>query len=187
MKAGESNHNYIRNVKNKYRIMAEEKEISLKVTAERMMENRRKYGDPVNSNFIKIGEADRVAGTPPQDLNDEKIQISYNYGYFEKGSRVLEGHFASGRFDKSVQSKIGMHDIINNIPEKYIENLKKYPSYLEGRSYQIGQISYDYCLEHNISIDEYAQATGLFNSEINLSAFREGYEAREKEINHKHK
>ena len=73
MKEGTHYHNYIRDKKNHNRIIAEEKEISLKVTAERMMENRRKYGDPVNSNFIKIGEADRIAGTPPQDLNDEKI------------------------------------------------------------------------------------------------------------------
>jgi len=190
MKAGEQNHNYIRNKKNRIRIYDEEREVSLKKTAERKEQNESKYGKVKYANLILIGEADRLAGNPLQDTGDKEKQIPYTYGYIEKASRVLEGHFASGRYDEPVQRKFGMLDFIHKIPERHIKNLKKYPAYLEGRVYQMGQVAYDYCTEHNLDVEEYIQTMRLFYSEVDLPTFKEGYAAREAEINknsHKHK
>lgn len=182
MKANEDNHNYMRDKKNNHRIIAEEKEISLKNQAERKMNNESKYGKVKFANLIIIGERDRIGGIPPQNIDSEDKKIPYSYGYFEKGSRTLEGKFASGTFDESSQRKFGILDFIHKIPEVYIASLKRYPSYLEGRIYQMGKKAYDDCIENNLSIEEYSQIMEILYPEIKSSSFKEGYEAREKEL-----
>lgn len=182
MKAGENSHSYMKDKKNNQRNKIEDKENSLRNRGAKRIENENKYGSQKFASLITVGENDRIAGNHPQDTGDEKMQVSYTYGYVEKGSRVLEGKFASGIFTEEIQRNFGIVDFIHNIPEKYIKNLKTYPAYLEGRVYQMGKAAYDYCLEHNISFEEYSQTMEILYPEIKMSAFKAGYETREIEV-----
>lgn len=186
MKHYQQNHDYIRNRKNLARIVVEEVEKSLQRQNERKIQNENKYGKYYD--LLLAGQSDRVSGSAPQTLDDEAKQLSYSYGYFEKGSRVLEGKFAKGDLSIEEQRNFGITDLIHNIPPKYLNDLKKYPSYLEGRIYQMGKSSYDYCANQNISLEEYIQIMGIIYPEVNTTIFKEGYEARMEELNQrKHK
>ena len=179
MKHYEQNHFYMRAKKNFHRQLQENCESSLKRDYEKTVKNESKYGK--YPSLITEGEKNRIDGDAPQVLNDEKRQISYSYGYFERGSRVLEGKFARGVFSEEEQRKFGILDYIHNVPEKYLQNLKAYPSYLFGRIYEMGRSTYDLTLEQGISCEEYIFTMGLIYPEVKNPVFKTGYEERQKE------
>lgn len=180
MKHYEQNHFYMREKKNFHRHIQEEKESSLKRDYEKLVRNKVKYGK--YPSLITEGENDRIEGDAPQILNDEERQISYSYGYFERGSRVLEGKFARGVFSEEEQRNFGIIDYIHNIPEKYLKNLKEYPNYLYGRIYAIGRSVYDFTLENGLSYEEYIFTMEIRYPEVKSEAFKDGYETRRIEI-----
>lgn len=180
MKHYEQNHFYIREKKNFHRQMQENIESSLKKDYENTIRNEAKYGKYFG--LIIEGENDRIVGKEPQSFEDKERQISYSYGYFERGSRVLEGKFARGVFSEEEQRNFGILDYIHNVPEKYLKNLKEYPSYLYGRIYAMGRNAYDFTSEKGLSYEEYISTMELIYPEIRCQAFKDGYNARRIEI-----
>lgn len=179
MKHYEQNHDYMRNKKNFARIASEEGNKSLQRQSERKIQNENKYGKYYD--LLLLGQNDRISGTAPQTLDDEVKQISYSYGYFEKGSRVLEGKFAKGELSTEDQRNFGIADFIHSIPEKYLNNLKKYPAYLEGRIYQMGKSSYDFCAQNDLDFKIYVDTMAVLSPEVTTEIFKAGYEARQEE------
>lgn len=187
-KFNENNRNYVRNRKNNARARLENSELALKINAERKQEYIQKYGKYYD--LLLAGEKDRVKGLPPQKMDDTTKQTSYDYGYYERGSRVLEGLFAAGTFTEQEQRNLGIADIINGVSEKNTGNLKKYNAYMNGRNYQKGREAYTFITENNISYEEYAQMMEILFPEVNDPSFKEGYNSKLIEIentNHKSK
>lgn len=182
-----NNHNYVRDRKNTARARVENKQKSLKQEAERKKEKIEKYGN--NPQLILIGEKDRINGLQPQQIADEALKISYNYGYYERGSRVLEGLFLDGIYTEEEQKKIGILDVINGVSDKYIDNLKDYKAYINGRIYQKGREAFTFIEENNISFEEYVSMMEILFPEVNEPAFKEGYYSKkiENENNHNKK
>lgn len=186
MKPNEYNQNYMRNKKNKQRSIKENIEIALMKSERNREINEKKYGK--YRELISVGENDRICGSKPQIFEDESMQTSYSYGFYEKGSKVLEGNFARGLYTNEEQKNLGIMDIINSVPEKFVNNLKEYPAYLEGRVYQMGKKACDFIVEQGMTIDEYISIMSIINPEINNSAFVDGYNDRYNELtNKKHK
>lgn len=183
MKSDYHSNYYVRNKKNYARIRYDDKENAIKIKSERKIENEEKYGK--SRNLILVGESDRINGNTPQIIEDKSLQASYAYGFFERGSRVLEGKFANNEFTSEEQKKFGIIDFINGVPENSIKNLKKYPAYSEGRIYQMGKSAYDYCIENNISIESYIKKMEVIYPEIKTPPFIEGYETRKNELSRK--
>lgn len=176
MKYNDHNYNYVRNRKNRARARLENSELAIKINAERKQEHEEKYGK--YPNYILMGEKDRIKGIPPQIVEDENKQISYYYGYYEKGSRVLEGLFADGVYTQEEQRIFGITDLINGLPEKNIAGLKKYKAYMDGRVYQKGRESYDFIKENNLSFEEYVHMMEILFPEVLEPIFREGYNSK---------
>lgn len=176
MKHNETNYNYIKNKKNYARVRQDGKDISLKGDYERKIAKEEKYG--TNDTIILLGGADRIASNPPQKIDDVKMEKAYLYGYYERGSRVLAGEFEKGIYSSEEQRKFGMNDFIYGIPEEFLKYLKQYPSYNEGRVYQMGIYAYDFITEKGITIQEYISVIGIIYPEIKEKQFMEGYLSR---------
>lgn len=178
MKHNETNYNYIKNKKNYARVRQDGKDTSLKGDYERKIANEEKYG--TNDTIILLGGADRIAGNPPRKIDDVKMKKAYLYGYYERGSRVLEGEFANGIYLSEKQREFGMSDFLYGVPEKFLNSLKQYPSYIEGRIYQMGINAYDYITEKGITIEEYIATIGIIYPEVKEKQFMDGYLSRNK-------
>ena len=173
MKANEQNRNYMRNQKNKLRIRQEEIEISLKKKGENREKREEKYGK--YPELIKLGEVDRIGGHIPKQIDDAEMKISYEYGFFQRGSRVLAGEFEKGTYSNEEQRNFGISDLINGVDDSALANLSDYPNYMNGRIFQMGVKIYDYITENNITIDEYIYLMSMFNTNVTNPEFKNGY------------
>ena len=125
-----------------------------------------------------MGGTDRISGNPPQDIEDEKEKISYLYGYYERGSRILVGKFEKGICSPEEQTKFGMSDLIYGVPEEFLNHLKQYPSYMEGRIYKMGISAYNFLMEKGMTIEEYINVMGIIYPEVKEKQFMEEYLSR---------
>ena len=176
MKHNQQNHNYIRNRKNTARNSVVAKEESIRRMGANRVKREEKYGK--YAKLIIAAEHDRINGELPQVFEEESMQLSYFYGYYERGSRVLVGKFETGIYSEEEQRKFGMNDFLYGVPEKFLKSLKKYNSYREGRIYQMGVSSYDFIVEKGITVDEYIKVIGLVCPEVKEKQFIEGYLSR---------
>lgn len=176
MKRYDTTYNYMKNKKNYARVRRDGKEESLRGSYERKTAQEEKYG--TNDTLILLGGSDRIACNPPREIDDAKMEKAYLYGYYERGSRVLAGKFANGIYSPEEQRKFGMSDFINGVPEKFLKYLKQYPSYVEGRIYQMGVCAYDFITEKGMTIEEYIGVMGIIYPEIKEKQFMDGYFSR---------
>ena len=176
-----TNDYYMRNKKNHIRACINAKDTALKSAYDRKQSNKEKYG--TNDHIILIGESDRLSLNAPQEIEDEQMQKSYSYGYFERGSRVLAGKFNQGQYSEEQQRNFGICDVMYNVPEKFLTNLKEFPSYLSGRLYGLGSKAYDYVVENNMSLDDYIGLMSIIYPEVTAKEFKEGFLVRENELN----
>ena len=68
---------------------------------EKRIAKENKYGK--HSNLILIGENDRIGRNARVLFDDELMKKSYSYGFYERGSRVLEGKIA---YDLTLEKNI---------------------------------------------------------------------------------
>lgn len=172
---------YIRDNKKRKRENAAIMDEKIKRMAENKMDFERRYG--TYPDLIIMGQEERINGDAFRVFEDESMKLSYSYGYYEKASKLLEGLFFKGVFDEEKQKEFGMLDVINEIPQQYIKNLKQYPAYLEGRIYQMGKNAYDFTLNNGLSFEDYVNIMSIIQQEVNSSIFKEGYNARRIESN----
>ena len=183
-----NNHTYIRDKKNYYRIISETKEEALNRENKRKKLNEQKYGKQKDYERINEGKNDRLAGNAPKLFEDKSMQKAYLHGYYENGSKALDGEFSKGTFSQEQQLEFGILDLKNGVPDKYLKHLKQYPAYVEGRIYQMGKNAYDFTYENGIEYDDYFSVMELMYPEIKAPIFKEGYKARELEYSKsKHK
>lgn len=71
-----------------------------------------------------------------------------------------------------------MNDFIYGIPDEFLKYLKQYPSYMEGRIYQMGICAYDFIREKGMTIEEYISVIGIIYPEIKEKQFMEGYHSK---------
>lgn len=185
MKPMTTNDYYMKNKKNYARKCADVKDAALKGNYDRKVANEGKYGN--NEQMITIGVADRLGFNEPKKIDDIQMQTSYSYGYFERGSRVLDGNIDNGLYSEEEQRKYGIYDVIHNVPEKYLTELKKRSSYLNGRLYALGSKAYDFALENNMSLEDYVNLMGIMCPKVKTKEFIEGFISRENEIKEKNK
>lgn len=185
MNVYKNNNNYMRDKKNRHRNLTTIGEQSLKTDYKNKVRYEENYGK--HYNLLLEGENDRINGKPSKKIEDTSMQTSYNYGYYERASRVLVGKFTQEVFPPEKQREIGMNDVNNNIPQQYIIKLKEFTFYLEGMSYQMGVNSYDFVTMYNISIEEYFKTMKIICPEIIEEAFIEGYYSIEQKTNKKSK
>lgn len=172
--------NYMRDQKNKlHKKLDGQKALLIKLN-ESKINREEKYGK--HPELIKLGEADRLGGNPPQIIENEDMKKSYEYGFYIKGSRLLAGEFEKGRFSIEEQRKFGISDLSNGIKEEHLINLKDYPEYMNGRIYQMGRNIYYYIENNNLSIEEYIGLMSLVNGDINNPEFKNGYNDQKDEI-----
>lgn len=171
---------YIRDRKNKMRKGIEGFEEHIKRLGESRQKRENRYG--TYHELIIKGQEDRLTGKEFILYEDESMKISYSYGYFEKGSRILEGSFANGIFNEEVQKNYGILDVINSVPDQYVNNLKKYPAYFDGRVYQLGKNAYDFILNNDISFEDYVNVMSIIQPEVTFPMFKHGYDSRELEL-----
>lgn len=175
-------HNYIRDLKNRMRKFDEEKKYALIHENKNKIENENKYGKQKDAELINIGKKDRQDRLSPKVFEDESKKKAYNYGYFERGSVLLEGEFYKNNYSIEEQMMFGISDQINKVPEKHLKGLTKYPAYEYGVNYQKGREAYDYVIEKGMTLEEYIFTMHVFFPEVKSEAFKEGYLQREKEL-----
>lgn len=180
MKANEQNHNYMRNQKNKLREKLDGQEKLLKKLGESKAKSEEKYGK--YPELIKLGEQDRIRGHNPQIIDDEDMKKSYEYGFYEKGSRTLAGAIEKGALSAEEQRYFGIRDLNNGLKDESLITLKQCPHYMNGRIYQMGRNIYNYITENNISIDDYINLMSLINPDVSSLEFKKGYYDQKKEI-----
>lgn len=166
-------HNYMRDQKNKLREYQDGQERSLKKLAESKMNHEDKYGK--YPELIKIGEADRIGGYFPQNIENDEMKKSYEYGYYVKASRTLAGYFEKGKYSAEEQRQFGIRDYNNGIKDEYLLTLKDFVHYMNGRIYQMGRNIYDYLEESNLEIDEYINLMSIIYPNIANPEFKMGY------------
>lgn len=176
MKHYQQNHNYIRYRKNTARNSAVDREESIRRMGVNRVKREEKYGK--YANLIIVGEHDRLNGESPQVFEDELMQLSYSYGYYERGSRVLVGKFETGIYSEEEQRNFGINDFIYGVPERFLSTLKEYDSYMEGRIYQMGVSIYDFINQKGITIEDYIKVMGIICPEVKEKQFIEGYLSR---------
>lgn len=134
--------------------------------------------------LINLGKEDRLKGKQPNTTNctGERKKTSYNYGYFEQGSRALAGFFVNNKTSQEEQFERGKIDFENGVPKEYLANFKDFPSYIEGYNYQnafnLGIDSYNYITEQDISLENYIEIMKLFCPLVTTEAFKQGYESK---------
>lgn len=172
MKYSRQSHTYMRNKKNFQRQVNEMLEASIQTDIDNKIKYEEKYGK--FNGLIIVGTTDRINGDEPQ-IYDEEKQKSYLYGYYERGSKVLEGNFAKEIYTYEEQRAFGISDLKNNIPDKFLQKLKEYPAYLEGRIYQMGKNAYDFITENGITLEDYINLMKIIYPEVANEAFKLGY------------
>lgn len=180
MKQRKYSNTYIRDNKNRKRNNAAIMDEKIKRMAESKINHASRYGK--HPELIIKGQEDRINGVSYKLYDDESMRLSYSYGYYEKASRTLEGAFSKKIISEEEQKNIGMMDVVNEIPEQYINSLKQYSVYLEGRIYQLGKNAYDFTLSNGIDFEDYVNIMSIIQSEVNHPMFRQGYAARELEL-----
>lgn len=183
MKRFSDRKNYIRNKKNIDRICVEIKEESKKREFERKEKNKEKYGG--HGLLIVEGKNDRINKIKPKSFEDASMEKSYLYGYYQYGSLLLEGTFVKEEYTPEEQMEFGMMDVINEIPEKYIRGLKKYPQYMNGRLYQLGKNACDFIIAEGITIEDYTKLVSIVSPEVTSETFIKGYNDRLNEYENK--
>lgn len=173
-------HNYMRDQKNKLRERLDGQEDALKKMAKSKEQNESKYGK--YKELIKLGEFDRIKGNNPQVIENEEKQISYTYGYFERGSRALAGELKKGTYSPEEQRFFGINDLNNGLREEHLFNLKDFPNYMNGRIYQMGRNIYNYIEESDITIEEYIHVMSIINENLKNPEFKMGYYSRKEEL-----
>lgn len=180
MKQRKYSNTYIRDNKNRKRNNAAIMDESIERQAKSKINRESRYGK--YPELILEGQEDRINGESFKLYEDESMRLSYSYGYYEKASRTLVGAFSKGIISEEEQKNIGMMDVINDIPEQYINCLKKYSAYLEGRIFQLGKNAYDFTLSNGISFEDYVNIMSIIQVEVNHPTFKDGYEARDLEL-----
>ena len=165
--------NYIRDKKNEHRNLTYNCEQSLKTSYENKVRQEQKYGKYYD--LLVQGEQDRINGNAPQTFENESMLKSYNYGYFERGSRVLAGKFIREEYTPEQQKQIAIADVINGVPLKELYNLMDFPHYINGRNYQLGRNAHKYIVSNNISFEEYVYIMEVIAPEVKTEAFKEGF------------
>lgn len=107
---------------------------------ERQAENLKRYGDWRHSgNIIEDGTQDRIKGTPFDNNKCIGDPNGYTYGYFVRGSRVVDG-MLEGKTEEEIYQR-GRLDASIGIPEDKLGLLVQRESYMAGYEEYLQEIA----------------------------------------------
>lgn len=185
-----NSHNYMRNKKNEQF----DKYIGAQRTRKRDEDNRQKRLEVcgINRELIELGKEDRIKGFPPREFTDENDKKSYFWGYYDRGSILIEGKIYQKKLSDAEIWDYGFTDAINNIPVEKVKKLLENSIYCEGNKkgkiFLLGYEAYDYIIHNNMSLEEYIRVMSIVIPEILDEEFKKGYYTREEELkSHKNK
>lgn len=117
-----------------------EASLSEKRVQERQAENLKRYGDWRHSgNIIEDGTQDRIKGTPFDNNKCIGDPNGYTYGYFVRGSRVVDG-MLEGKTKEEIYQR-GRLDASIGIPEDKLGLLVQRESYMAGYEEYLQEIA----------------------------------------------
>lgn len=107
---------------------------------ERQAENLKRYGDWRHSgNIIEDGTQDRIKGTPFDNNKCIGDPNGYTYGYFVRGSRVVDG-MLEGKTKEEIYQR-GRLDASIGIPKDKLGLLVQRESYMVGYEEYLQEIT----------------------------------------------
>ena len=107
---------------------------------ERSRANLEKYGDwRQGVNIIEDGTQDRIKGIPYNEANGAGDLKAYSYGYFDRGSRVVDG-MLEGKTEEEIYQR-GCLDASIGIPKDKLGLLVQRDSYMAGYEEYLQEIA----------------------------------------------
>lgn len=159
-----------------------------------MSAEKNKWESPnlTGRDLVIKGAQDRLNQKKPFSFKLKWEQDKYNYGYYERGNRILIANLQ--KYTKEKQLEIGTKEFLNGISEEYLDYFEASPFYVEGylqakKIYiqEKGRKAYLYTIQNNISLEDYIKVMEIIDPDVAVQDFVIGFhkasvDAYEKQI-----